>query len=467
MANDQVSSAFDFGVDNPDDMQAAEDQQYQQQMSKPGLGSAQSWVIANQGANTARGGSPEVLQAKKMQGAMQNIMQQVQSTAPPNEDPLDYQLRLSKAMMSGMSDVNPQVAMKATENAVRLQQAKAQQATLAAKGEEEQQKSKLSALTGKSLNVAGVNKDGELQSFGTVDLNDPEAAVKISQMKQQAQAAGVTAGVMSDDALTQGKLAVALQKNQASMEAAQTRANAMLQAAAIRSAQQGKQMDSRQAVMTQRILSSAELASQGLQNITELPMGATSGVLGTGIGASPGASLMNASAGILKNKLAPQEVQSYTVMMTGIGRNLGMLEMQGGLQGGQHFADQIANTLTIREGDTPATVMQKLAEARQIVVTATRTYMSNPKIPQEVKDNVQESLDGLAKAIPFTVHDVTAFIKAQQKNPGLTMGEYAQKAGFGQETPATVPTSVSSKADYDKLKPGEKFTWNGRTGTKK
>lgn len=471
MANEaDLSDAFDFGMQDPNDIQNQQDAQYRNVMESPNATAvSRGFAGMNQGMDIARGGSPQVLRAQKMQAAMSQILQGVNDTGGDDEDPLSKQTRIAQAVVNRFSNIDPKIAMAANDRLVQLQQARTQQATLNIKEQEADLALKQQKLTGSSLNVAGFDpKSGEYKVYGTVDTSDPQAAQELAGYKQAAQKDGITAGIMSDEALSTGRQQIAYMKAQAGIQEAQIRANASTQAAMIRAAQAGQGMNGREAQMTQRILSSAELGSQAIQNITELPLGATTGILG--VGSSPGSSIMQSTKDVLRNKLSDQETQSYNVMAAGLERNLAMLEMQGGLQGGQHFSEQIGSALKLREGDTAATVMQKLAEARQIIEVATKVYMANPKLPESVKDSVQESIDKLRGAVPFTVHDVTSFLAAQDKNPKLTLAGYAAQNGLGSTgapTPSASVTSITTQAEYDALPKGASYTFNGKTGTKR
>jgi hypothetical protein len=252
------------------------------------------------------------------------------------------------------------------------------------------------------------DKDAQVQMMKVSDLNSNKNAL-----------AGVT---------MQAKVQIAQDRNAAMLEASQTRAAATL-------AKSGQTQDR----MSMRILSSAELGSAALSNIANMNFGADRGLLGTGVGAKPGANLFEMTSGALRNKLSDQDTQLYNVAAAGLERNLAMLEMQGGLQGGQHFSEQIGAALKLAPGDTHVTVMAKLAEARQIIDTATKVYMSNPNVAPEIRAEVQGSLDRLHQAVPFTVRDVQNFDKQTQGRNNMTFLQYAQKNNLGE---ASVPAGT-------------------------
>ncbi len=62
--------------------------------------------------------------------------------------------------------------------------------------------------------------------------------------------------------------------------------------------------------------------------------------------------------------------------------------------------------------------------------------MADPSVPPELKEVMNQSLNELRTAVPYTVHDVTAFLAAQEKDHKLTFTQYASQKGVGAETKA-------------------------------
>lgn len=202
----------------------------------------------------------------------------------------------------------------------------------------------------------------------------------------------------------------------------------------------GAGLDSRSNLMFQRVLSSANEAAASIKNVTELPTTVSTGWLGTGHG--PGPSILGSTKNVLVNKLAPQDVQDYMTILPGLGRNLATIETAG-------LAPQGALTgsfdaLQMKEGDTGYTKLHKLAEYRQILEKGIETNLSNPKIPTEQKEAVQQIIDGVRTAIPFTHHDVTALEKAHAEHPNMTMADYLKQQGLGTKTPR-LPAMTNEK----------------------
>lgn len=182
----------------------------------------------------------------------------------------------------------------------------------------------------------------------------------------------------------------------------------------------------REKVYTERILGSANQAATAIQNITELPVSADSGIMG--IGGHEGGSLFSASFGALKNKLSSQQVQDYITMLAGVKRNLAAIETMGLAPAGA-LTESMAS-LELRPGDTQVTKLRKLAEMRQIVEKGMDVPLADPAIPPEIKSLATKVVDTVTKAVPYTQADVTKLQREGEKNPNTTLGELMKKQGL-------------------------------------
>lgn len=441
MAVDQTEDGFDIGP-TPDDIAAQEQSQYNKEITTGGS-VQRNMANISRGMQIATGGGPQMRQAQNVQQRLQSILADVNDSADPDEDPLTKQLRIAKAMSTGMVDVNPKLALQANQRAQQIQQAQTQQKVLSLKMTQEQQaidqqdyNSRVKKITGQIV-FATKNDDGGMDAYGVVDPTDPDYQSKVAELQNRAQQEGKQVMPMTSDSFINGKNAMAVlqaqrtaQQNDTKMKIAEMQSNERWQAAMLQAQNKGQQLSGNQAMMSNRIMSAADLGSQSLQNIMETPLGGSAGGM-FGIGSSPGKSVMQTTVDDLRNRLAPQEAQSLNVMFTGLARNLGTIEAQGGLQGAQSFSEQIKNGIQIRDGDTVQTALTRMAEASQIIHKGTEVYLANPKLDPQVRQVIQDSIAKLDVAIPFTVHDLTMFQRAQEKNPGMTFGQYAQMKGLG------------------------------------
>lgn len=182
-------------------------------------------------------------------------------------------------------------------------------------------------------------------------------------------------------------------------------------------------MGNRAEVYYKRLAAATDMATAASENIMQLPSSSSTGLFG---GRHQGGSLMAAAKEVLTNSLTSQEVQDYNVMATGIARNLSAIETQGLAPTGS-FTKSLDSVL-LKEGDTYYTKLRKMAEIRQIVTEGMKANMADPKIPAQQKGALQESLDRLAKAIPFTHSDIT---KLQSGKGTTTLADVMRQKGLG------------------------------------
>ncbi len=219
-------------------------------------------------------------------------------------------------------------------------------------------------------------------------------------------------------------------------------------------------LGSREGVMFNRVAASGNEAAQALKNISDLPVGASTGYFG--VGASPGTSALAAVKGVLTNKIAPQAVQDYNTMMAGVSRSLATIETAGLAPNGSltHSMDSVQ----LREGDTEMTKLRKLAEMRQILEKGLEVNLENPRLPPEQKDLVRKIIAQAEDAIPYTHSDLTALEKAQEKNPSMTLQQLITQKGLRQQSTFGSESDAEAAAKAGTIKSGDRIVVNGVSG---
>jgi hypothetical protein len=189
----------------------------------------------------------------------------------------------------------------------------------------------------------------------------------------------------------------------------------------------------REKVFSQRVITAANEAAQAIENIVELPVGASTGVLG--VGKSPGHSLYESTRDVLRNKMSSQEVQDYNTMLAGIRRNMAAIESTG-LSPSGALTDSMA-AVEWREGDSNLTKLRKLAEIKQITHAGLDVQLADPAMPEAIKDVARKALKKIDDAVPFTHQDLTKLeaspsktINEVIKERGLTGGDIARPAAY-------------------------------------
>lgn len=404
-------------------------------------------------------GDPRVVQQRQISDAMKSILTSVNAASPDNENPLDKNIRLSEAISKQMMNISPAIAMKALQQSAQFQEAKNQQSLLTtqtagvqqAQAEKARQDKVNAALGTVVFAKQGPTENGlptGLVSVGTLDPSDPDYAQKALKIVNDAKANGDTVMPMSSKDFVNSKDTTAAVRAQATIQKAQIDAQSRLQDLIAKT--QSGQMDSRSLSIAARVSNAVSEAVPTLKNITDLPIGASQGFTPLGIGSTPGKSMMQATVDSLRNKLTPQDMQRYNVMVTGLGQNLAAVESAGMLPRGS-LVDSMQRVM-FRPGDDNADgimMMTKLAEARQILEKGSTTMLNNPRFPQPLKDQMSQDLASLTQAVPFTMADVTQLAKNNQKGDKTTIRDVilARQAKEAGNSPAVPQTASATEAD--------------------
>lgn len=184
-------------------------------------------------------------------------------------------------------------------------------------------------------------------------------------------------------------------------------------AASLRDGANGKGSGFRSAIIEQRQDTLAVNATEfvrTLQNITDLPAESTSGIFG---GKTAG-SLFTAPVEAAANTLTSDSVQRYNSEMGGLGNHLAWM-VSGGLSPSVSVQEKFDSILKIKEGDSQATVLTKLARARQEAENVLAVKMKSRLMSPEMKEMLKGLDEDLQKTIPFTVKEVNQWANAKNK----------------------------------------------------
>lgn len=182
----------------------------------------------------------------------------------------------------------------------------------------------------------------------------------------------------------------------------------------------------RATVMNNRIVASANEASESLSNLGKLSITTN----GSWFSGSKHAGVLDASVNALTNKMTPEDTQVYQTVAAGLSRSLGTLETSG-LQVGGHFQEQIETAMKLNPGDTNFTRITKLAEGRQIYEKAVEAASKAPGVTDEQKKLLQGGLEKVKKAIPYTTSQLLDY-----KNDVLDGGKKTSLTQYMKETNA-------------------------------
>lgn len=209
------------------------------------------------------------------------------------------------------------------------------------------------------------------------------------------------------------------------------------------------QAGARESQTNQRIMIAGNAAALDLSNVVKLPLSSDTGLFG---GRKQGPGLLDALKEDLTNKMTSQDAQDYNLITAGFNRSLGGIEAAGMVPPGSlvHQMDAVQ----FKEGDSQFTKLEKLAQTRQIAEGGLDVLASNPRIPQQQRQKINDIIGSLQKSVPYTVADVLAFRAASENNPDLTLNAYLKanpSKGFSTANapaaaPAAAPTTTPSGA---------------------
>ena len=192
-----------------------------------------------------------------------------------------------------------------------------------------------------------------------------------------------------------------------------------------------------------RVIQAFTQTSDALENLANLPITTT----GPMFQQKQFNSLYTAPLSALNQKLSDETSQKLQTRMTGVARGLAALESGGAATGLVGLTDSIEKGVFIQAGSSLNVTLDKLGEMRRIVESSAKAQMSDPKIAPERKALIQQELDIVRKAIPFTQKDIDRAAKEAQDNPDMSFTEFTTKNPIGGEN----PRGTGTKEDPIKL----------------
>jgi hypothetical protein len=186
---------------------------------------------------------------------------------------------------------------------------------------------------------------------------------------------------------------------------------------------------------SKRMLNALTQTSDALKNVANLEISTT----GPMFQQKQFNSLYTAPLSALNQKLSDESSQMLQTRMTGVARGLAALESGGAATGLVGLTDSIEKGTFIPAGASLNVTLDKLGEMRRIVESSAKVMLNDPKVSPERKQLVQDELDIVQKAIPFTQADVDRARKEAKKNPKMSITDFAtQKFGGDKQQSVTV-----------------------------
>lgn len=183
-----------------------------------------------------------------------------------------------------------------------------------------------------------------------------------------------------------------------------------------------KPLGVRERQVVARVMTAGLNTAADLSNIMRLPSGVSTGFLGTGMAASPGSSVLDATSSQMKYKLTPSEVRDLQRILGGLTNQMSTLETMG-MAGTENMRSQY-DSLSLRTLDTVEDKMMTLALIRQTTENGLETILNLNPLPPDSRAQVERTLASLRASIPFTPQDVMAIKYGE--DPTLSLGGAAK-----------------------------------------
>jgi hypothetical protein len=176
-----------------------------------------------------------------------------------------------------------------------------------------------------------------------------------------------------------------------------------------------------------RVVQALTQTSDALQNVANLPI-----TTGPVFRQSQFGSLYTAPLSALNQSLSDETSQMLQTRMTGVARGLAALESGGAATGLVGLTESIEKGTFIPAGAKLNVALDKLGEMRRIVESSAKAMLNDPKLSAERKQLIQDEVEIVRKAIPFTQADIDRAVKESKTNPKKSFTEFTT-GKFGAE----------------------------------
>ena len=177
-------------------------------------------------------------------------------------------------------------------------------------------------------------------------------------------------------------------------------------------------------------------------NIVTLPESSTTGIFQ----GQNTKGLLFAPLGAMTNSLTSEDVQRYNAEIKNFGKFASRV-VSGGRVVPATVQKDFEEQYQIREGDSPLTILTKIAQMRQTLERAAEVKIANKSTDPGLKEIYSRGVEDIRKAIPFTVNDVNKYANERDKN--TTFVDMFKRYSLDKEgsTPSSEPSSSRSSVN--------------------
>lgn len=213
-----------------------------------------------------------------------------------------------------------------------------------------------------------------------------------------------------------------------------------------------------------RVIQAFTQTSDALTNVANLPVTTT----GPMFQQKQFGSLYTAPLSALNQKLSDESSQMLQTRMTGVARGLAALESGGAATGLVGLTESIEKGTFIPAGAKLEVALDKMAEMRRIVESSAKAQLNDPKLSPERKQLIQQGLDDVRGAIPFTQKDIDRARSSSKEHPTMSFTEFTTKNPIGEgpiggkKTKEAEAPTVTTQEQYDALPSGSVYIEDGK-----
>lgn len=152
------------------------------------------------------------------------------------------------------------------------------------------------------------------------------------------------------------------------------------------------------------VTTAANEATASINNMVSMPATVSTGLFG----GRQTVNLLTAPLDALTNTLTTEDVQRYNIEVNNFGKFIAQLQ-KGGRAVTNYDIQNSSAAFAIRVGDTPLTVLTRLAQMRQAAERAIEVRIASPKTDENLKKILRQNEQDIKNAIPFTVNEVNQY----------------------------------------------------------
>jgi hypothetical protein len=218
--------------------------------------------------------------------------------------------------------------------------------------------------------------------------------------------------------------------------------------------------------VARRITTDSKEVTQGIDQVLTLTEGGMRDTTGTTFANVKDTGLLTAPAKFFTNSISDKDSAMYDAMMYPLVKGLA-LYTNPDYRPNEADVKNAMNAYKAQSGQPQAVQLEKLAELKKNYLSAAESFLDSNILNAQQANSLKQQIKYVQKAIPWDVKDVVNYTRSGEKED---FGSYLASKGKKTEKPegkeSAKPSAESkpnvTQEEYNKLKPGEMYWWNGK-----